>query len=105
MNSSTDEPTTADLVVTVARMMMNPTAHEGQRVQLAIRGARDLPPREGDVTLVEDGQAYVTNLEDFIGVGVRPGNMFGQWVSSRAWNPDAEDEVYEVRVVAPSPES
>lgn len=99
-----EPPTTTDLVVTVARMM-NSTAQPGQRVQLAIRGARDLPPREGDVTLVEDGQAYVTNLEDFVGVGVRPGNMFGQWVSVRAWNLGAEDEVYEVRVVAPSPES
>lgn len=72
-----------------------------QRVEVRIRGARDLPPRVGNVTDIdaEDGDVYVSNMDDF--VGQRPGAMFGMRVNPGAWDLDDEDQVYEVRVVAP----
>lgn len=95
-----------EVVAQVAKMMRDATPSVGQRVEVRIRGAEDLPVRVGNVTEVDDGwpqQAYVTNLDDF--VGVRPGVLWGHWVSGRAWDPAAEDEVYVVRVVAPVDES
>lgn len=72
-----------------------------QRVEVRIRGAEDLPPRVGTVTTLDDEigvpQAYVTNVDDY--VGVRPGVIWGHWVNAAAWNLDADDEVYAVRVL------
>lgn len=68
-----------------------------QRVEVRIRGAEDLLPRVGTVTTLDDAQAYVTNVDDY--VGVRPGVIWGHWVNAAAWDLDADDEVYAVRVL------
>lgn len=91
-----------EVVAQALRAMRDTGPRVGQRVEVWIRDAGDLPHRFGNVTEVEEGfpgqRAYVSNIDDY--VGRRPGEIFGMWVNAEAWNPHADDEVYGVRVVA-----